>query len=420
MHVIEVNPKHSSLLTPQEEERQWIEYWVESERLGYFPNINGRTIGMYPHIFQNSARNDIYYGIYKNRDGEPRVFSLGTKDSSEARRIYGERLHRLLQKQVAKNSTGGFQTLQQWRDEYLDLKATAFTQKTKKTVRDSFNWLTRMMGNVNVAEICTNPEKLEKVFYSSQYPSGTRRKHYGHLSAAFKKLVQWKRIKENPFDNFEKPEDLDRKEKDYLRHDEFVMMIKHMSTTSFRLKRLRNICIVAEDSGMRSGEVRHLRKVDIDYVNKRLFVRITEAHSTKNKRTRWVSLTDRSLSAIQDQIVLNGQSKFKNIRNSDYIFVSERGKAISESTLCTDFREMREELLPERRGVTFHSFRHAYATFLANNGIMPFDLKVVMGHSSIKTTEQYYLHKGGESVSKANIILAQRTGNIESRYLPAA
>jgi integrase len=408
MQAIENIPTRIHRLAPPEEASQWNSFWMESKRLGYFPNLSGRTIAMYPRVFLNTARENVYYGIYQNDKGSPRVFSLKTTDEKQAYANYVPCLQRLLEKQVKKNRTGGFQTLQGLKDEYLHVKTTEYTSKTYKTVADSFNWLMRKMGNISISDICDRIKKLELIFYSADIPSGTRRKHYGHLKPAFKKAVNWKYAPFNPFDEFDKPKDTSLKDKDHLRAEDFSDFIKKIPKGKVKHRRLLNICIVAEDSGMRSGEARHLKVSDVDLVNNRLFVDVTEIHRTKNKSKRWASMTERSKLAIQNQLKMNSESKFEKVRKSEFIFVSERGKPISESTLCTDFRTMRESILPDRKGITFHSFRHAYATYLAENGVMPFDLKEALGHETIVTTEKYYVHKNAGSILKVSGILADR------------
>jgi integrase len=396
-------------LTRHEESRQWTDYWADSERLGYFPELSGRIIAMYPKVFLNTARENVYYGIYANAQGCQRVFSLKTTDEKQAYANYAPCLQRLLEKQAKKINTKGFQTIEGLRDEWLSLKATEYTPKTKKTVRDSFNWLIRQLSNITISDVCNRAKKLELLFYSEDFPSGTRRKHYGHLKAAFKKAVKWEYISFNPFDKFDKPSDTSINEKDFLSGDQFKYFIQKISRKKEgRYKRLLNICIVAEDSGIRSGEARHLKVSDVDFKNMRLWIDVTETHRTKNKRSRWASLTRRSALAIRKQMRMNSESRFAKVRNSEFIFVSERGTPISESTLCTDFREMRDEIFPDRKGVTFHSFRHAYATYLSENGVMPFDLKEALGHETIVTTEKYYVHKNAGSIIKVSGILAER------------
>jgi integrase len=62
-----------------------------------------------------------------------------------------------------------------------------------------------------------------------------------------------------------------------------------------------------------------------------------------------------------------------------------------------------------RQKVVFHTLRHTYASWLAEEGIDLYTIKTLMGHSTIALTERYS-HLGNETLQKAVKVLENRAG----------
>lgn len=52
-------------------------------------------------------------------------------------------------------------------------------------------------------------------------------------------------------------------------------------------------------------------------------------------------------------------------------------------------RQKIERKLQRFESITFHASRHSFATYMINNGVSLYDVKSLLGHSSINTTEKY-------------------------------
>jgi integrase len=60
------------------------------------------------------------------------------------------------------------------------------------------------------------------------------------------------------------------------------------------------------------------------------------------------------------------------------------------------------------KDLRFHDLRHTFATRLAENGVHPFTMKELLGHSTVKMTERY-THPNQEQKKRAVELLVQKS-----------
>jgi site-specific recombinase XerD len=167
--------------------------------------------------------------------------------------------------------------------------------------------------------------------------------------------------------------------------EEIVKIIEFPSTFEKNKKiALRNRAIFEMffSTGMRISELVNLRKNQIDKTG-RIFIR------GKGKKERFVYLTDRARKH------LNAYLEVRGLTDSPYLFIPYRGKnnkkedkKISTNYLQYKIKKYRE-LLGINIPISCHSIRHAFATYLAENGANPAAIQTLLGHESLDTTTRY-------------------------------
>lgn len=140
----------------------------------------------------------------------------------------------------------------------------------------------------------------------------------------------------------------------------------------------RAVILVLVDTGLRSSEFRNLMIGDCNMKLLRLRVR-----DGKGRKERFVYFSDRT--AVTLQRYLNTR-KDKNDERKP-LFVTRDNTVISSTGLLKFIQNLGNR--SDVEGATVHRFRHTFAIQSLRNGLNPFVLQNLLGHSSIDMTKRY-------------------------------
>lgn len=163
---------------------------------------------------------------------------------------------------------------------------------------------------------------------------------------------------------------------------------------------IRALVEIAVFTGMRRGEIVGLKWSDIDFENRRVFVRRSIYKPKNGKAQEKLPKTKGSIRTIsipeclcktlleyrmhQDRHISFMGDAWKNL---DYVFTEEDGYVMNPQTPTKQFSKFLKR--HDIRHLKFHGLRHTSATLLLANGC---DIKTVssrLGHSDIETTGIY-------------------------------
>lgn len=134
-------------------------------------------------------------------------------------------------------------------------------------------------------------------------------------------------------------------------------------------------------TGMRVSELISLNRDQIDKSG-RIFIR------GKGKKERFVYLTPRAQKHIAAYLAS------RKDRHSA-LFVPYRGRNVgtTKTRISPNYVQMKIKQYRERLGINVptspHSFRHGFATYLAEKGANPAAIQILLGHESLHTTTRY-------------------------------
>ena len=177
-------------------------------------------------------------------------------------------------------------------------------------------------------------------------------------------------------------------ERKHPRVSEFAEITKLIeSPTQFEKNKIiatRNRAILETlfSTGMRISELTNLKKEQIDKTG-RIFIR------GKGKKERFVYLTPRAQKHIKNYLEVRGET------DSPYLFIPYRGRNVhqKDKKISPNYLEERvkkyRELLGLNVPISVHGIRHAFATYLAENGASPAAIQILLGHESLDTTTKY-------------------------------
>ena len=167
---------------------------------------------------------------------------------------------------------------------------------------------------------------------------------------------------------------------------------------------LRALMIVALDTGIRRGAMLALRLGDINWKRRLIGLR---GPTTKNRRTRLVPIGTKRLLAVLEWLRLDVEGRHKP--DDAPVFSNEVGEPVRSfrSTWLTtvlkahgikphwrkkaSYKELTEDCVEAFQAINlhWHDLRHEYASRLVERGVPLSQVRDLLGHASIATTERY-------------------------------
>jgi integrase len=167
---------------------------------------------------------------------------------------------------------------------------------------------------------------------------------------------------------------------------------------------LRSMIITALDTGMRRGEMLALRFADIDLEKDLITLR---GATTKSRKTRFVPIATERLRAVLEWLRLDAAGEKK--ADEAPVFSYETGEAVGSIKTAWVVAVLKahdvkphwrregawRDLSPASRvefraiNLHWHDMRHEYASRLVERGVPLAQVRDLLGHASITTTERY-------------------------------
>jgi site-specific recombinase XerD len=138
----------------------------------------------------------------------------------------------------------------------------------------------------------------------------------------------------------------------------------------------RLLLMIAYSSGLRVSEIVQLKREDIDISRKMITVR-----SGKGRKDRCTILADSVISTLKIHYLNDNSSTwiFPGIKEDTHLSIRSAQRIFENALKRTDVKI----------GASIHTFRHAFATHLLENGTDIRYIQKLLGHASIKTTSRY-------------------------------
>jgi integrase len=282
-----------------------------------------------------------------------------------------------------------------------------------------------LIGGMQLADV--KPMHCKKVFIQmdADYAGSTIRQAYITMGTMFRAAVMNDMIRKHPMDGVRytkpvrAPDDIH-----FLTRDEQIRFLE----VAKRSRNYNQYALILE-TGLRTGEMIGLTWDAIDFQNRTLTVNKTLEYRHKQhfwragppktqQSYRTIPLTDRAyeiLKEIKDKRPWQKESPLlsqtleyidrrtgaiSRLVMRDLVFINWRtGEPAKNSSYDTHLYKLCDEAGIEK--FCMHALRHTYATRAIECGVQPKVLQKLLGHASIKTTMDRYVHVTSESLDQA-------------------
>lgn len=290
--------------------------------------------------------------------------------------------------------------LDQWLEEYAK---NYVAPKTYLRYRDALKHIKDAFQNHTLNQI--NAFELQKFFnkLSSQYSFATVKKIFSVCNNAFKTAIKWNMLKENPLEFVKLPNKFEEKKIKVWDIETVKRFLEDI-----RDEKIHTAVTLALHAGLRAGEICGLTWDNVDFENKRIFVKqalqkigkeiiIKPPKSQTSIRTIYMTsyLYETLLEEYRRQEPL--REAYKKLGN--FVCIHETGQPFCPDYLTHTFKKLVRRLgYPEIR---FHDLRHTFATILLQAQTDPKTAAELLGHSDTKLFLNLYAHVLDEQKIKA-------------------
>ena len=195
-------------------------------------------------------------------------------------------------------------------------------------------------------------------------------RYLASLSHAFTIAVnEWEWLGDSPMRKVKKPVEARGRER-FLSDVERERLLAACRASTSRY--LYAVVVLAISTGMRRGEIHHLRWPQVDLHRRRILL-----VETKNNTSRSVPLHGLALELLTDL------SKIRHIGGTA-AFASDEGAPVSVAKpWATALRKAKIQ------NFRFHDLRHTAASYMAMNGATTIDIAAILGHKTLQMVQRY-------------------------------
>lgn len=331
-------------------------------------------------IIQKSVSGRPSYALTLERHGRPqqtiRIGDVRKLSWSEACTKAQKIVERLSEKAAPQISASVNQTFAEFLDKHYVPYVRARQRSGAAVESYVRNWIVPLLGTKSLGEIDrADVEFLTRSMELAGLRPGSVNRALNILKSAFSKAIEWQLggITQSPASGVSELRDPPTKNR-FLSPDEAAMLIQCVRAS--RNPMLFPIVGFLLMTGARRSEVLRAQWAHVN-VNQRIWT----IPISKSGKPRYIPLSEAALSYLQEAKRIAGSDS-----NSPFVFPNPAtAKPFVNIFHAWDHARHAAGLTDVR----LHDLRHSFASALVNTGMSIYDVKELLGHSSITTTQRY-------------------------------
>ena len=308
--------------------------------------------------------NGIWYILNKS-DGKARWKSTGCTEKSEALKKLAE------SKGITKEKPSSVSLLQ-FINDFLSYARTTYAKASVDIFLVCLRNLQILTRDCKIQEISYRHVDLYKATRLKAVSPVTVNAELRSLRTIFNIAQRWNLIEFNPFKNVQLvrvPEVMPA----FFSKEDFQKFLDAVGSHP-----LRDVFIFGVLTGLRRGEILNLKFSDVDLDRKIAQIQSSVAYRVKAGKRRIIPLSDQAVELLQNR---------KAKARCEFVF-DYRGRQILGNHVTHVMKKFVVKAGLDRR-LHPHSLRHTHATWLVMNRVSIYEVKELLGHSSVTTTSRY-------------------------------
>ncbi|GFO62327.1 tyrosine-type recombinase/integrase [Geomonas paludis] len=279
---------------------------------------------------------------------------------------------------------------------YAKLHKRSWKDDESKIRRD----IKATIGRIPINEITTGDVMKLHTAIGLRAAPGTANRYLALLSGMFKLAIQNGLVKENPARGIKKLPEADARQR-FLSGDELTRFIVAVNAEAGRTT--ANAIILLLLTGLRRMELFSLRWSDVNL----------------DSATAWLTKTKagRGRTVVLNSAALNLLLKMKEQADPhcQWLFPARRGaghlvdvrKAMARAMALAGISDLRP-----------HDLRRSFASLAVNAGVDLYQVKDLLGHSTVAVTQKAYAHLQQNTLRSASEIVAKTVGDAQAKLFP--
>ncbi len=332
-------------------------------------------------------------------DGRRQSFTTGTKDYNEAKKLRAAAVRDLQAGKMPSDS--GCRRFEATADEYIKHREATVAAGTVRLEKERLRPLKRILGNVRLREITARTIRSYQGARAAQVSNRTVNLETKLLRGILKHEGQWDRLASD----YKRLQEGGETPGRALTPDESLRLFT-IAESKDEWFVAYHAAIVANDTGMRGVELRHLRLANISVDARKIEIRRTKGNCGVG---RPIILTNDALKAVLK--LIDRAANLNATQPGHYLFPYRipKGAGYDPAKPAKGWRTAWRKLTKAAGvpGFRFHDLRHTYITNHAEMGTPLPVVQAQAGHLSKRMTE-VYTHISQRSMQEAAARYEQR------------
>lgn len=315
-------------------------------------------------------RGKVWYARFYDKGGRRQWKSLNTTSSEIAQKKLSDLIEDIEKRELGWRINP--KPISEYVTEYLAICEAEHSPRTYRVECQLLNAFVSFLGVQSLHQVSADRIEAYKVLRAKEVSPSTVNRLITVVKAFFNRAVQLGYLERHPAQYVKRLKEKQRQIK-YLSDIEVKKLLRVCSP---RVGRMVTVFLL---TGLRLGELAHLRWKDVDFRHNAIHVQNQENWSTKNYKPRVIPMHPAVLRIFQTLTAGKPDS---------YIFGTKSGKTVESYLRWEILRYVRRANVQ----ANIKMFRATFASNLVMGGVDIYTVSKLLGHHDVKITEKHYAH----------------------------